>query len=107
MEQEETRAIRTDRWLYMQRFNQCDAYPLTNALFDLQADPKERHNLIEDTAYHDIIQPLQQQLTAFFAQNVDPQFDLWQGGSCKSNSSRPWLWPTMWGDDWQPIFPIR
>lgn len=104
MEQEETRAVRTDRWLYMQRFSQCDQFPLTDALFDLQVDPHERHNRIEDPTYQETIHSLRQQIEVFFAQNADPQFDLWQGGTTKSNSSRPWLWPTMWGDDWQPTF---
>lgn len=31
MEQEETRSVRTDRWLYMQRFNGCDKYDLPDA----------------------------------------------------------------------------
>ena len=41
MEQEETRAIRTPHWLYMQRFKGAPRFPLTDALYHLVEDPGE------------------------------------------------------------------
>ena len=37
---------------------------------------------------------------SFFAAYANPKWDLWRGGSVKSNSTRPFLWKQVWGEDW-------
>ncbi len=72
------RAIRTERWLYQK------ALLIGNdALFDLDADPEQRQNLVEDTDYATVVEMLDSRLTKFFARVADPRYDLWQGGTAK------------------------
>ncbi len=104
IEQEELRAIRTSEWLYMRRFQGSETYPLKDELYDLVNDPDERQNRIDDNNYRDIAQTLAKRIDEFFQQYAVPQYDLWQGGSTKSNTDRPWLWSDVWGDDWHPIY---
>ena len=102
IEQEETRALRTSRWLYVKRFKGNADVPLADELYDLQADPEEKVNVIEQHA--GIVPILDDKLTAFFDQHANPDFDLWRGGVVKSNSDKPWLWQGAWGQSWQPVF---
>ena len=102
MEQEETRSVRTLDWLYMKRMRPTP-YDFKDDLYDLNADPDERNNLAQDAGYADIREKLSAQLDAFFANHSNPKWDLWQGGSCKSNSTRPFLWQEVWGKDWMPV----
>ncbi len=104
MDQEETRAIRTDKWLFMYRYQENRDHPLPNALFDLENDPAERHNLIDDPQYQAVVSQLQQELTKRFDALAAPEWDVWHGGRVKSNSDKPWFWQQVWGDDWQPVF---
>ena len=104
MEQEETRAIRTSRWLYMERFKGSPNNPFRDELYDLQNDPDERVNLIDEVAYRETAVSLQQKLNTFFNQYSDPQFDLWRGGTAKANSDKPWLWQDAWGEKWETTF---
>ncbi|MEM8859083.1 MAG: sulfatase-like hydrolase/transferase [Chloroflexota bacterium] len=104
MDQEETRAIRTDKWLYMSRYQENPDHPLPNALFDLEQDPAERVNLIDDNNHAQIIAELQQKMDDRFNSMADPTWDLWHGGRVKSNSDKPWFWQQVWGEDWQPVF---
>lgn len=76
---ENLRAVRTDRWKYIERFRQEP-----NELFDLEADPGERRNLVGELQYAETEQQLRRQLTDFFARYRDPRWDLWDGGSSKS-----------------------
>jgi arylsulfatase A-like enzyme len=103
LEQEESRAIRTPDWLYIKRFAGSAAYPLTDELYDLQKDTDERRNLAADTDYSTVRQELDTRLGDYFARYADPRFDLWRGGSAKSNSSRPWLWRDAWGAGWESM----
>ena len=102
-EQEETRAIRTPDWLYAKRFDQSEEYPLENELYDLSNDPDERINLAGNSKFNEIENELSTKIDTYFQTYASPQFDLWQGGTVKSNSSRPWLWENAWGDTWHPI----
>lgn len=104
MEQEETRAIRTDKWLYMKRFQGSRSYPFADALYDLVKDPNEQENVVDGLDHLDIARKLSAQIDAFFEKYAHPRFDLWQGGSAKSNSDKPWLWRDAWGQTWTTTF---
>tara|TARA_B100000676_G_C17718683_1_gene650206 strand:- start:29 stop:718 length:690 start_codon:yes stop_codon:yes gene_type:complete len=103
IENEETRAIRTPNWSYVKRFNGSKAYPLNNALYDLKNDPDERINRYSDSSPLNIQHELDKRLSDFFNKYVEPKYDLWKGGTVKSNTSRPWLWEDAWGPEWHPI----
>jgi len=38
----------------------------------------------------------------YLDKHASPRWDLWKGGTVKSNSTRPFLWKEVWGDDWAP-----
>ena len=103
IEQEETRAIRTPQWSYFKRFSDSEAYSLENELYDLTHDPEERVNLSRQDEHQNIERELSEKIDAFFGSYANPKYDLWNCGTAKSNSSRPWLWKDAWGEDWQPI----
>ncbi len=103
MEQEETRSIRTSKWLLMRRINPT-AYNFRTELYDLENDPDERRNVAEDPAYQEVLENISNQLDAFFKKYCNPKWDLWHGGTVKSNSTRPFLWREVWGDDWKPSY---
>ena len=104
VEQEETRAIRSDRWLYAQRFKGAAAYPMEDELYDLHEDPLEKNNLIHVEEYASVCAELRGRIDAYFGQYSTPEFDLWNGGTAKSNVTFEGLWKDAWGDDWQPKF---
>ena len=103
MEQEETRAIRTSRWLFMRRIENTN-YDFKHELYDLVNDPDERKNLSQDPEYADVVAELSTRLDEFFTEYSNPRWDLWKGGTVKSNSTRPFLWKEVWGDDWAPEY---
>ena len=103
MEQEETRAIRTRKWLLMRRFAPTD-YGFSDELYDLEADPDERNNLIDDPACAAVVAELSERIDSFFSSYANPKWDLWRGGTVKSNSTRPFLWEEAWGEDWAPTY---
>jgi arylsulfatase A-like enzyme len=76
---ENVRSIRTDRWKYIERFRQEP-----NELYDLQADPAERNNLIDLAEHAETRRALQRRLHAWFDRVADPKWDLWKGGTSKS-----------------------
>jgi len=84
----------------VRRFDLVDPYPLPHALFAMLSDPDCRVNLAEHADTYDTELHLAARLDAIFAEMADTAFDLWQGGACKSNMSRPWLWRDVWGDAW-------
>jgi arylsulfatase A-like enzyme len=106
MEQEETRAIRTHEWLYMKRFEGSENYPFEDELYDLVNDWAEKNNLAAEPALAKVATSLSERIDAFFQQHASPKYDLWQAGTAKSNSDKPWLWQDAWGDDWQPVLPV-
>jgi arylsulfatase A-like enzyme len=103
MEQEETRAIRTSQWLFMRRIENTK-YDFKHELYDLVSDPDERKNLAQDPEYADMVAELSTRLDEFFTDYANPRWDLWKGGVVKSNSTRPFLWKEVWGDDWAPEY---
>ena len=104
MEQEETRAVRTKQWLYMKRFNGSAAFPLQDEFYELESDPNEKHNLIATTGYENIKLELNQKIDDFFSVYSTREYDLWSGGSAKSNVSMPRFWKDAWGDNWTTEF---
>lgn len=104
LEQEETRAIRTRKWLYKHRFQKAPDPPYADEMYDLEADPGERNNLIGTKQYQNTAQELVDWITRFFDQYSDPRYDLWRGGVPKSNSDKPWLWQQAWGSNWHAEF---
>jgi arylsulfatase A-like enzyme len=103
MEQEETRAIRTSQWLFMMRIENTE-YDFKQELYDLVNDPDERKDLAQDPEYADVVAELSTRLDEFFTDYANPRWDLWKGGVVKSNSTRPFLWKEVWGDDWAPEY---
>jgi arylsulfatase A-like enzyme len=76
---ENVRAIRTDRWKYIERFRQAP-----NELYNLKSDPAELNNLIEAAEHTELRSELQRQLHAYFNRVADPKWDLWKGGTSKT-----------------------
>lgn len=76
---ENTRAIRMRDWKYISRFPNGP-----NELYDLKADPGERHNLVDQPAYAPQQKALRARLEKFFTTYADPQYDLWRGGKSKA-----------------------
>lgn len=76
---EVARAIRTDAWKYVERHPDGPF-----ELYDLAADPRERFNLFGQPQHADQQRQLADRLAAFFAEYVDPQYDLWRGGRSKA-----------------------
>jgi len=103
MEQEETRAIRTQEWLFMKRFGPT-SFNFKNELYDLTRDPDERKNLAEDPAFQETVEMLSNRISDFFDTHSEARWNLWEGGIVKSNSTRPFLWKEVWGEEWAPGF---
>jgi arylsulfatase A-like enzyme len=103
MEQEETRSIRTKKWLFMKRITPTP-YEFKNELYDLEIDPNERNNLAGKSEMNNIVNLLSDQIDKFYSTYSHPKWDLWQGGTVKSNSTRPFLWKELWGEDWVPEY---
>jgi hypothetical protein len=87
----------------MKRFTPT-SFEFENLLYDLQDDPGERHNLAADVKFQNIVTELNAKIDSFFSRYADPKWDLWNGGTVKSNSSRPFLWQEVWGDHWKPSY---
>ena len=76
---ENTRMIRNDRWKYTRRYPEGP-----NELYDIQNDPGERNNLVDDSEYASTIKDLRDQLDEFFNRHADPKYDLWRDGTSKA-----------------------
>lgn len=104
IEQEELRAIRTPQWLYMKRFQGSATYPFEDEMYDLIRDPEEKSNVVSEEEHAGVEQSLSTRIDDFFQEYSASAYDLWAGGSTKSNTDKPWLWQDAWGEAWQPIF---
>ena len=101
-EQEETRAIRTHDWVYAMRFQGAPNHPIKNALYHLKDDPNEKTNLSGLGQFADVEAELAAQILTYFDSYSDPKYDLWNGGTAKSNVTFQALWQDAWGNDWRP-----
>ena len=95
---EPTRAIRTERWKYIRRFDDnhhpvlsncddsasketlveagwADQVVATEQLYDLILDPNEVRDLAEDPGHANILEELREQLTAWMKETEDPLLD--------------------------------
>ncbi len=91
-EQEETRAVRTSKWLFKHRFPSAPEPPYPDELYDLAEDPQENHDLFGNTAYSEQVALLRQIVCEFFDNCADSRYDLWSGGISTSGSDKQWLW---------------
>jgi len=97
-EQEESRGIRTDRFAYWKRLREIGG----NALYDMSADPGQIHNLVDDPAYNQTIDELEEALEMFFSSYSSRKYDLWKGGVAKGSVTRPGTFQSLYGADWKP-----
>lgn len=103
-EQEETRVVRTRKWVYFKRFTDAPNTAFGNELYDIEKDPMEKHNLIADSALDSVRESLDKMLVDFFRTHVRPEADLWNGGTALQHSERNEFWQAAWGSDWQPVY---
>jgi arylsulfatase A-like enzyme len=96
-EHEETRCIRTPQYSYWKRLEGMEA---ENELYDLVKDPGEYENVYGKRGYKKIADELDKKVVKFFEKYSDPRYDLWNGGSPKLITYRPFKWPARYGKDW-------
>ena len=107
-EQEEMRAIRTQRWAYYKYFPGSDKYKFEDELYDLAYDPGEDHNVASDPAHADVIAELDERIDTFFANYSCPKYNLWDGGMAMAYYFPPIqasIWQDAFGPDWAPEYP--
>ena len=78
---------------------------MSDQLFDLRKDPQEKTNLIDDPTCKSVVGNLRHRLSEHFENYSVPKYDLWTGGSAKSNVTYAPLWQDAWGDTWAPELP--
>lgn len=96
-EEEQSRAIRTPEWMYCKRFTGYGP----EEIYDMKKDPGQKKNLAADKQYLPVKKKLAARLEAFFARYADPKYDLWKGGTVKSNNAFPY-WAKIW-PHWAPV----
>ena len=107
-EQEEMRAIRTQRWAYFKYFPGSDKYEFEDELYDLAHDPGEHHNVASDPANADLIAEMSERIDTFFASYSSPKYNLWDGGIAMAYYYPPVqasVWLDAYGPDWKPEYP--
>ncbi len=76
---ETLRCIRTDRWKLVRRFPNGP-----DELYDLQADPVEGTNLVDEPPAQAVRRQLATRLDQFFETYADNRYDLWHGGGSQT-----------------------
>ncbi|MCB9766701.1 MAG: sulfatase-like hydrolase/transferase [Candidatus Omnitrophica bacterium] len=76
---ENTRAIRTDEWKYIERTPYGP-----DELYHVSEDPGEETNLIHHLDRRETGKELRARLHEFFDRYADPRYDLWKGGGSKT-----------------------
>ena len=100
MEQEETRAIRTEMWLYIERINSEKTVRLEPELYELKNDPLETINLAQQKDFKGVVDTMSKRLHNYFQLYSNSKFDLWNAGTAKSNVANESFWKQMWGSAW-------
>jgi len=103
-EQEETRVIRTPKYVLFKRYSGDNNQGITDELFDVEEDPEETNNLSGDPKFSSIEMKLNSMLQQYFSQNAVGVADLWSGGVPIQNTMRKSFWKGVWGDQWQPVY---
>lgn len=103
-EQEETRVVRTQKWVLFKRFGGATDLKIQDELFDVENDPKETVNLAKDPKYAEILNWLDQLQSDYFNQHTRKEADLWQGGVPIQHSERMEFWRGAWGEDWAAVY---
>lgn len=78
-EMETTRAIRTDKWKYVERYPNGPY-----ELYNIELDPRERFNMYGQPGSEEKRKELSGKLQKFFGHYVDSTYDLWHGGKSKA-----------------------
>ena len=104
-EQEETRVIRTENWVYFRRFaggqNESE---LEDELYDVALDPSESIDLKNSPDHAAVATELAARIDRYFDRFSRPEADMWNGGRPVQNSMLPQFWRRAWGSDWHPVF---
>ena len=103
-EQEETRVVRTQKYAFFKRFNKSSNYKIKDELFDVDKDPDEKVNLVDNPSYKIVKGQLEKMIEGFFHTHSKPEADLWCGGKSLQNSTRRMFWKDAWGDEWEPVY---
>ena len=107
-EQEELRAVRTQRWAYFKYFPGSEKYKFEDELYNLSQDPGEDLNVASDPANADIIAELSERIDTFFASYSSRKYNLWDGGMAMAYYYPPLqaaIWRDAFGQDWKPEYP--
>ena len=103
LDQEATRAIRTNRYAYWKRLKGTGEHEL----YDMQTDPGQEDNLYGNPDYVEVIEQLDRRLTQFFATYSAAQYDLWRGGTVKGSTESTQVYKSLYGDQWEPESEIK
>jgi arylsulfatase A-like enzyme len=79
-EMEGCRSVRTEDWKYVARREPEGP----TELYDMANDPNERFNLYGQAQYVSIQREMAEELSRFFDEYADPQYDIWKGGRSKA-----------------------
>jgi len=103
-EQEETRVVRTPKYVLFKRYSGENNQGISDELYDVEQDPQETINLSGDPEFESIEKKLNNMLQQYFQQNAIDNADLWTGGVPIQNSMRIDFWQGIWGDQWEPVY---
>lgn len=103
-EQEETRVIRTPKWVLFKRFVSSTDKGIGDELYDIENDPQETTNLSGNADYEEIEAELGSRLSEYFGKYARAEADLWSGGVPIQNSVRQSFWRDAWGEQWSPVY---
>ncbi len=95
-DQIDTRVAQTPEWAYWKRLDGFGKH----ALFDMKTDPEQRLNVYGRPGTEQVTTDLDKRLTKFFDEHVDPEWDLWTGGTVKAAMPRSPFYRAKWGPDW-------
>ena len=70
-EQEDTRVVRTRKWVYFKRFRDAPSFPLGDELYDVENDPHCLNNLIDDPKHAGIKTELSKRLDVWMKSQGD------------------------------------
>ena len=73
-----------------------------NELYDMQLDPGQHSNIINNSNLAGLVQKLDKQLDEFFGRYSTQAYDLWRGGTAKGSVIRPAMFQSLYGEDWRP-----